>query len=250
MNSLRTVLKLQEHVLDCAEKHNPTAGVREHITKIRQSVADVNDAMKSKYPDEHETTNKLIKYYKLTIDKKYQMHILNNCPNEIIQVHIKGFSSLSPMLMHMKTDFKKRMKGLNDKTKTSPLTKEGHQYIQILSKQLMGFNNNLSELLECASNKATPSISDHIKKMGTLNNAIIKQVDTLNSSKTVNDMINSAYSVVVMLVDMVRLATSKKYLEHVYKNCQMEIYNSNVATVNRSIMMFSMFAKQVKKNTK
>jgi len=248
MDSFINIFKTQERVLDCAEKQNPTAGVREHITKIRQSIADVNDAMKSKSPDK-QYFNKLIKYCKLTIDKKYQMHILNNCPNEIIQVHIKGFSSYSPMLMHMKTDFKKRMKGLNAKTNTSPLTKEGYQYIQNLSKQLMGSTNNLTELLQCASNKATPSISDHIKKMQTLNNGIIKQVDTLNSSKTVNDMINSAYSVVVMLLDMMRLATSQKYLEHVYKNCQMEIYNSNVATMNRSIMVFSKFAKQVEKNT-
>jgi hypothetical protein len=249
MNSLRTVFKLQEHVLDCAEKQNPTAGVREHITKIRQSIADVNDDMKSKSPNEQDSTDKLIKYFKLMTDKTYQMHILNKCPNEIIQVHIKGFSSLKPRLMHMKTDLKTRMKGLNAKTKISPLTKEGHQYIQILSKQLIGFNNNLSELLQCASKTATTSISDHIKQMEILNNGIIKHVDTLNSSKTVNDMINNAYSAVVMLVDMASLATSQKYLKHVYKNCQNEIYKANAANINRTINMISMFAKQVKKNT-
>lgn len=245
---LTRVLKMQQHVLECAEEHATTKGVQNHIKKIRS--IDVDDLLRTNFLNDPDFSIKLIKYFKLIIDKKYQMHIINKCSSDLIDENIKSLDLFVPLLEEMKSEGEKFMKNMNTRP-DKPLTKQMKHYLYTLSNQLTGFRDSYAEYLHCASKNAkSKDVIDVVSNIKILYNKISKQVNTLNSSKTMNDMFYNSYNVTIMLIDMMKLTISKTYMDHIYKNCQKEIYKSNVANGKRNIMLISMIAKQIKRYTK
>lgn len=89
----------------------------------------------------------------------------------------------------------------------------------------------------------------YLQKISTKNDAIKDHTDTLLSTKTAGEMVDKCLMLISLMLDLIKLVSSQKYMEHVYKNCQKEIVASNIAIAKKNLTILSMITKNVKKNT-
>lgn len=249
------VLTSQKVVLTCAEKH-ATQDIKEHVLKIRKQVDKLQSLYKMSDKDHDQKTvmrmnDELIKFIQLTFSKKYQMYIINKCSHELMLAQDNVIQQFKPVLTDMQRNMEKSLKAMNRDRRDASHTTESSNAAAMLATQLKNMNDTITSLVSCASKSAasTSDIGKHVKKIKALSGDTQEHMKRLVSTKTIGEMLDCLKQIVKLLMSLIVLTTNKKYLEHVYKNCQKEIYEINVATGERAIKTLSSIATMLKKSS-